>query len=107
MQARDAVIFWTPAAMKSEKTAGKMTILRRKDAPIGYAEYIYSDLGDWGDSLIASEAEISKWILGIAFRAMIRDGVEPETVWRALWKIEDLQSWLPVPMAHVISLKKA
>lgn len=106
MQTRDAVIFWTPATMKSEKTAGKMTILRRKDAAAGYTEYFYSDLGDWGDSISASEAEISKWILGIAFRAMVRDGLAPETVWRALWKLEDLQPWIPVPMADVISLKK-
>jgi hypothetical protein len=107
MKARDAVIFWTPASMEHEKTAGKMLVLARKDKLRGYSEYVYSDLGDWNASITASDAKIAHWVLGIAFKAMLRDGLSPDSVARALWKIEELRDHLMDRPADVVALKKA
>lgn len=98
MNAKEMTICWTPEhgplAEAHPETAGRMRLIKHPAMSQADA-YAYTDLAGWGYVRDLSPVQLSHLVLSIALGAILRDGLDPQEVHRALWPLDAYREALP------------
>jgi hypothetical protein len=96
---RDHMITWTPADWQDDPTRGGARVVKHPDTSGRGSRYKYSAGACWGEVREWNKKDRTILVLSDALAMILRDGLDPAEVHRALWVLEGYRFGLPDDVA--------